>query len=302
MAKRQGIMLCYPFEERRLTEKKFGWTWPVCVQPKLDGERGRTLDDVIGLQSSTAAYINSVPHIEDALIRIQDMVGFPLMFDGEFYKHGWTFNEIASVVGRTVNLHDDYQMIEYHVFDYMHPAFAQHARIAYLNTVFEIIRKGLTEAEWLSFPIKLVPTEPAFNLDQMYKLGMKWINSDYEGFVVRSGDLRWEAKRSNKIMKFKPKKNDLYTVIEVLNTVSETGELLDMAGGFRCMVDDQSFKVGAGKLTHEERKAIWEMRNDCVGKMLNVQYQSLTAGGNASGVPRFGIATSIPFKQNVITV
>ena len=41
MGKRTGIMLCYPFEEKRLNK----WNPPYIIQPKLDGERCRAVYD-----------------------------------------------------------------------------------------------------------------------------------------------------------------------------------------------------------------------------------------------------------------
>ena len=76
MTKRTGIQLCYPFEERRLTDPKFGWVTPYIAQPKLDGIRARSMWNRIDcLQSSTGAYLASVPHIEDALKQFNEITG-----------------------------------------------------------------------------------------------------------------------------------------------------------------------------------------------------------------------------------
>jgi len=114
MRKRTGIQLCYPFEERRLLEAKFGWTWPVIVQPKLDGERMRALCGLTTLLlSSTENRIHSVPHIQEELTIIKESVEL----DGELYHPAWDFDQINSVVSRTKNLHEDFEQISYYVFD-----------------------------------------------------------------------------------------------------------------------------------------------------------------------------------------
>jgi len=69
-AKRAGVMLCYPFEEKRLLK----WSPPYIVQPKLDGVRCRAvwayeLNSYV-LLSSTQHQIVSVPHIVAALTRV----------------------------------------------------------------------------------------------------------------------------------------------------------------------------------------------------------------------------------------
>ena len=116
--KRKGAQLCYPLEERRLTEAKFGWKhyFPHITQPKLDGERCRAIcrgHEKPILLSSTESIITSVPHINKALQK----KCFHGELDGELYIKGMDFDDISSIVSRTVNLHPDYEQMEYHIFD-----------------------------------------------------------------------------------------------------------------------------------------------------------------------------------------
>ena len=66
--KRKGIMLCYPFEEKRLNK----WAPPYLVQPKLDGERMRAILDTEGkctlLSSEENEIISSPKHAEASLV------------------------------------------------------------------------------------------------------------------------------------------------------------------------------------------------------------------------------------------
>ena len=109
--KRSGIMLAYPYEESRLLK----WEPPYIVQPKLDGERGRLIVEPNRtiLLSSTEEIITSVPHINR---HASEILPFG-EWDGELYIHGKTFEEIHSIVSRTVNLHPDYETMQFHVFD-----------------------------------------------------------------------------------------------------------------------------------------------------------------------------------------
>ena len=100
MAKRQGIQLCYPFEEKRLEK----WEPPYLVQPKLDGERCRaecwveTRDDSKldwFLKSSEQNIFNSVPHINKAIKDQRILRNMEL--DGELYLHGMNFSDIHSI-------------------------------------------------------------------------------------------------------------------------------------------------------------------------------------------------------------
>jgi hypothetical protein len=94
MAKRTNIMLCQPFEERRLQR----WNVPeVIVQPKLDGERCRAFWDFERrewvLVSSEGNEFLHVPHIGQEL----EELGIPHSYhlDGELYIHNATFNDIS---------------------------------------------------------------------------------------------------------------------------------------------------------------------------------------------------------------
>ena len=91
-------------------------------------------------------------------------------------------------------------------------------------------------------------------------------------------------------MKFKPKKTDIYIIHSFVEAVSISGEPLDMVGAIWCIDDDgNKFKVGAGHLTHEQRKAIWADRKNFIGYAITVGYQATTE----RGVPRFGLTFDI---------
>ena len=115
MGKRSGIMLCYPFEEKRLLK----WNPPFIVQPKFDGERCRAAyDEDFGwtLISSELNVHHWVPHINQAILFSNIPPSVEL--DGELYVHGMTFEEIHSVVStQRVSLHPQHHHIQFHIFD-----------------------------------------------------------------------------------------------------------------------------------------------------------------------------------------
>ena len=283
MAKRSGVMLCIPFEERRLTEPKFGWQFPIIVQPKLDGERCRVVqkNGKIVLLSSECNEIISVPHINKYLQdHFRDVTP---ELDGELYLHGWDFSDIHSVVSRRENIHEKSELMQLHIFDYVSPT-AQISRSTSL-TYYKWLDKG---------PVKLVNSVIANNMKELMEAYDRFLDLGYEGIIIRNIRAPYVRKRSRFLMKFKPKKDDYYKILQVIEAFREDGIPLGMVGAFRCCGSDgTSFKVGAGTLTHDRRRELWKDWHMLLGKFCHVSYQNITTGG----VPRFGICLDITDKN-----
>ena len=285
MAERKGIMLCYPFEEKRLQK----WQSPYLVQPKLDGERCRAILDhgEVHLLSSSEQEIVSVPHINQQLSRLCTN-SKRIELDGELYVHGTSFDEIQSIVSRTTNLHPEHEKIEYHVFDLVHETKSQWERI--------LIVKSLLESEVGN--IRRVPELITENLDDILRAYDKVIESGYEGIVVRNFHAEYIRKRSTYLMKFKPKKSDYYKIVGVVQMRDKDGNLKEMLGALICASDhSSSFRVGSG-MNDEFRKKWWpkEEAFKLIGKIAHIQYQHTTSG---KGVPRFPVFVEIIDPEEV---
>ena len=275
MAKRSGIMLCYPLEERRLPGT--GWvnawdSWPVLVQPKLDGERARSVFDLLGppwLVSSEQNRFTAIPHINQA---IQDQGHEFRELDGELYVHGMDFPTIHSIVSRTQNLHPEYAQMQYHVFDIISDL-PQFARIKELGDLY------------LKPPLFRVHTYLASSFDELMEHYDMILDQGYEGIIIRKIDGAYVRKRSMEIMKFKPKKSDYYEISGYEVEISIHGERKNRLGSLRCYGRDLTpFNVGSG-FTDAQRHALWQSKEDLIGKLVHVQYQQV----NSSGAPRFPV-------------
>jgi ATP-dependent DNA ligase len=275
---RKGIMLAYPFEEKRLLT----WQPPWIVQPKLDGERCRALwnplEESWELLSSEENLITSVPHIVENLNHSD--IPKDVELDGELYIHGTPFEEIHSIVGRTKSLSLDYLNMEYHVFDIIRLDKPQMERTVLLR------RLPLPNS------IYRIPFELAHTPDQVQKIFDGFVESGYEGIIVRHVENYYKRARSTLMMKFKPKKEDIYQIIGFEQMVGIDGNLKPMLGSLICCgIDHESkFWVGSG-MTDEFRLSHWPKENaqTLVGKMLRVKYQHTTK----NGVPRFPVFVEI---------
>jgi len=115
----------------------------------------------------------------------------------------------------------------------------------------------------------------------------KFLDMGYEGIIIRHPFATYTRKRSRFVMKFKPKKTDIYQILAI---IEGKGEHANQVGAFLCIGNDNSeFKVSAGELSHTDRKLIWENRYEFTGQSLLISYQNITT----KGIPRFGIAKRI---------
>ena len=276
--RRTGIMLAYPFEEKRLSK----WSTPWLVQQKLDGVRCRCLIDEAGevkLLSSEAHQITMIPHIVN---QIKSLHLRSMELDGELYRHGMGFNEIVSRTSREANPHPEAEDIEYHIFDIVS---SDHQ-----------LDRALDLANIPIYPnphpnLRRILPHTVYDLTQLMALYEQFIKEGYEGFVIRNKDAPYLRKRSVWMMKFKPRKQDVYLIIGTEEEYSVHGEPKGRLGALHLVSGEPnspSFRVGTG-FTAEQREELWKVRDELKGKVASIKYQHLTE----MGVPRFPVFVSI---------
>jgi len=276
---RTGIMLCFPFEEKRLNK----WTPPFIIQPKLDGDRCRAIvgpeGDVV-LLSSEENMIVSVPHINEALKNLHLR---NVELDGELYIHGAPHEAIHSIVSRTENLHPDYKLAEFHIFDIVSDE-VQITRSSKLIDIFPAVQDF--------GPLQRVSTKLVESLDEIMQELDNYSYKGYEGFVLRNIEAPYVRKRSINMMKFKPRKEDIYEIIGYEEEISKDKVPKGTLGSLLCRGNDETtFSVGSGSLlTREAREKLWAVRETLIGKWARVKYQHMTS---ARGVPRFPVVVEI---------
>ena len=259
----KGIMKCYPFEEKRLAK----WNPPYIVQPKFDGDRMRNdpSESSAFLLTSEENLYFSVPHIVEQL----NQSGlFRLPFDGEAYNHALHqeggHELIHSIASRTVNLHPRYQELEFWIFD-IKVIGSQMERLGVLNNLNHLPKN-----------IKIAPYWICYSLDDIKNVYDKVIKQGFEGIVVRHIYNNYEEKRSTWLMKFKPKKHDIYMIIGWKEEVSINGTPKGRIGSL--VMSSQfgdTFSVSAG-LNDEKKAKLWLIRDELPGRNAIVHYQHLT--------------------------
>ena len=249
--RRSGIQLAYPFEEKRLLK----WNSPWIIQPKLDGDRCRAIfdrDGKVTLLSSEAHDITrNVPHIKDQL----EHSGFiNIELDGELYIHGRSQAELNGIVSSTrKDLHPEFEDVTYQVFDIIE-GIPQDRRLAVTSFLYETYLQDLPN-------IYRVPFYLISELDEIYDCLNYFINDGYEGFILRERKSLYKRVRSTFMMKFKPGREDIYPILSVKEAISKEGLPKGMLGSFICSSPPrpETFSIGAGRLTHEERIELWKI-------------------------------------------
>ncbi len=273
--KRSGIMLFSPFEEARLKR----WRAPYAIQPKLDGERCRAeiSHGEVKLVSSELNEFTLVPHISAELRQL----GFDdIELDGELYLHGKDFSAIHSIVSRKTNIHDEWESMQYHIFDVIDESAIQLDRLDQL----------------LEFPesehIKIVPTLTVKTVEEIFEYLEKFTLAGYEGFILRELYALYRRKRTPFGMKFKPGKEDIYEICSVKEEKDQYGTKKGTLGSIGFRGEDGSVGwVGSG-LTKADKIRYWTAPypGALLGKKVKVKYQHLT---KKNGVPRSSVFVEI---------
>jgi ATP-dependent DNA ligase len=267
MSRRQGVMLCYPWEEKRLAK----WLRPWIVQPKYKGIRCKTYileKGSVAMVSSEANVIETVPDIKRAITNAGLRPG--TILDGELYIHNVHQGTINSILLRSKALHPEHISVNYEVFDCPNIQMKLQDRLA----ILEGLIGGINHEKIIP-----VPTYYAESVEHIKDLLLEFKANNYEGIVAKNSQSLYEEKRSTNWMKWKPGEMDTYIIVGFKEEISIHGEPKNALGALICRSgDEETFAVGTGP-TREQRIKYWAYRERLIGKVALVGYQAITARG-----------------------
>lgn len=265
---RTYIMEPVPYDTKRLAQ----YTFPVIVQPKLNGERAWAdvvHDQSCTLYSSTGLILPSVPHINQALLSLPTGA-----YDGELYIHGLPVQQIHSIVSRKTELHPDHMSMQYSIFDLIDPIKAQmHRRETLVDMHAYLYEEGQMQYDKLMF----LPSLFAWSIEQVFKALEIYTSQGYEGIVIRNPvAIYTSGKQPFCCMKYKPRKQDLYQIVGFAEEVDQYGQPKGSLGAF-ILTDPRGniFKSGSG-LTKDQRHHFWMERERYRGWYALIEYPELT--------------------------
>jgi len=279
---RTGVMLAHPLNQKWL-DKWFKEDGYIIVQPKLNGLRCRAIITPTEVQLlSSQANPFDIVHISDQLRTLADIINMygmtQIMLDGELYKHGMPFQDISSRVRRQSVRHEDQKSLTYTIFDRIVSNHEQDKRINFLTELNDVVlNNGLTS-------LRILPTYQCNSPRELSTYYARFLDENYEGIIMRRATGMYEAKKSQNLMKLKPRKKTEADVIGVIEEVDKYGNLKGALGAFMCELPDGTrFSVGSG-FTAAQREEWWGLGMKKPVRIL-VYYQELSN----SGVPIFPV-------------
>jgi ATP-dependent DNA ligase len=266
--------LLKPMKAVPLTPKVFakrkGTMTKYMTQPKFRGVRCQA---VVGSKTTLFSSLHHVlphlPHINEQLQRC-----FPAgIYDGELFSFALNQQEINSVALRKKNLHPDYEVVHYYIYDLVPWNDSQVFQTAYfrmqrLHEVFDF----LSLSNFNAHPhIHLVHTDFVTDYFDFLQKTNNYLEQGYEGGILRISTEHYRPGKTTAMYKYKPSETDSYLVVGVSEAIALDGTPKGMVGSFTVLdKENNRFSVGAGRLTHHERTKYWNQRSMFYSKPIYV--------------------------------
>ena len=273
-------MLAASFDKR-----KDKVTYPVDVQPKLDGVRCLAYwdGDSVKLMSRGGKQWECCDHIIDEL---EEVLPKGMVLDGELYIHGSTFQEITKLVKK---LRPESVNVEFHVYDV--PRAGDWCGNGGWDNRKNVLNDFHGNHGYCK-SVKVVRTDCAAHEEEVYKLQSEYLEEGYEGAIVREYDGEYRfGNRSNKLLKVKNFMDKEYEIVDYTTGVGRFEGCIIWI----CKTENgDEFKV-VPQGTMEERKATYDTAGEHIGELLKVKFFELTD----DDIPRFPVGIGIRLPEDM---
>jgi DNA ligase-1 len=260
-------------------------TYPVYIQPKLDGYRMIFNTQNKSCNSRQGKPFDAIKRngLYKELCSIKETV----ILDGELYKHGGVFEHLGMLRKKKLN-ESDYQkleQIEYHVYDYVDETKSYKQRFDFLKNFFS--KNSFKH-------IRLVDTRTVSSENEVKEQHLAFIKDSYEGSIVRtvSGKYRCKA-RSQDLLKFKDFIDSEYKIVGFTQE-QDTASNKELVIWICINENGDKFNVRP-KGTREERNKLYQRGQEFIGQLIQVKYFELTD----SGIPRFPTTKSESYETYI---
>jgi len=271
-----------PMLALEFNKNKHRVTYPVFVQPKIDGIHGIVYkkDDKVIMQTRSGVVLENLEHIESDFENILEK-RTNIILNGEFYVKGVKFEDFSGLfMKKYIDDNDKKKLskIKFWMFDIINLdnlELKYRERLEYINSIKSEFGRN----------IQFVKTETANNEDDVYKKLKDYTKEGWEGVMIRNPDDSYKVgKRVISLLKLKDFYDDEFEIIDfVEGRGSKKGTIIWVC---KCKDSDKTFNVSPTG-THEEREDYFKRAkadfSKYRGKLYTVKYQELTK----DGCPRF---------------
>jgi len=247
----------------------------VLISPKLDGYRCLAILDEGNcyLYSRNSHLFKNFPTIEVELSRC-----FPsdrYVFDGEIMGENGTFKEVqenafaekrlSNTCKLNYNIFDMIDFNEWNDKDFIEGALDRYAK---LSSVMSKIKSSI---------IKIVPHVTDNKLSNILAMEKTFVRQGYEGAIICPvNEPYYQGRRSNKLMKLKTMISQDCVVTDFTEGMGKYKGILGniivtQENGMIC-------EIGTG-FTDDERKEIWNNKDNYKGRIVEIKYQELSGIG-----------------------
>lgn len=265
-------------------------TFPVYVQPKLDGVRCliyKQSDGTIVFQSRQNTVYEPFPHLVPDLEQVFTSLNKPdIILDGELYTHGMPFETITSITRSSSEKRVSPESLNYCVYDCFYGGDETDNNMTYheRNTLLKAAFNPL-----ILHKVQLVVTQTANSKEEIENYHEYFTTNvlPYEGIMIRTFDGTYKQQnRSKSLQKYKKFMDAEFKVIgHHLGTGAHSGTAI-----FECesnIDSSKKFSVTMQGSIDGKREMLANI-SQYYGKWLTVKYQSVSK----VGVPRFPVGIS----------
>ena len=278
-----------------------GWL----MSEKLDGYRARYNPDTHGFISRQNKPFNAPEWFLNA-ISFNSSIHGPMHFDGELFAGRDHFQGMG-VVRKKIPVDEEWFKIKYYVYDLPDIDETFEKRYDLLKTVVSEIENGWSKFvkddskfKDVSCPIVLCEHYKVDTMDQMKEFYKSVLDNGGEGIMLKDPECKYENKRSNYLLKYKPNFDAEAVVVDYKDG---TKKYEGMLGSFVCkplinhgnhmtIDNDENHEFATSGMNDSVRESYKETHP--IGTIITYEYSGYTK----SGKPRF--ARYIRIRDDVI--
>jgi DNA ligase-1 len=261
------------FIECMLAEKfnpKKNNDYPYFSQAKLDGVRCLVAEDI--MQTRNGKVFVSSPHIRENLESFFEE--FPdYILDGELYNHELKndFEKIISLARKTKptekDLIESKEMVEFHVYDVITPE-----PMSYTERLEFLKENVIGRFE----KVLVVPTTIVNSLEETEEKLGEYLESGYEGQMLRKSNAPYEHRRSSSLLKHKEFEDEEF---EIVDLIEGKGNWSSYCKSVVIRLPNGEVQRSGMRGNFKNGREILENKSEYIGTQVTVRYQNKTADG-----------------------